>query len=418
MILPRMLRIRQQFATTSVGDVAATVMRELNQLNLAGQIQSGETVAIPVGSRGIANIAEIVKAMVDFCRACSAVPFVVPAMGSHGGGTADGQRAILEKYGVTESFIGAEIRSSMETVIVEQSPHGFPIHFDKHAFSADHVLVCGRVKPHTSFVGDVESGLHKMLLIGLGNQQGANLYHRAVQDFSWPEIAATSGPIVLEKCRVLAGLAILENANDETGMIAAVSPTDFFDREKELLIIAKEWLPRLPFPQIDLLIVDAIGKNISGTGMDTNVIGRKFHDHSATENDAVNCKRIFVRSLTAETNGNACGLGIAEFTNQRTIDSVDYEASRLNGITSGHPSAVAMPIAFSTDRDTIEAALQTVGLAGPQELRVVQITDTLRLGELLVSEAFAAESAARDDLEIVTGPEEMPFDAANNLLPL
>jgi hypothetical protein len=256
------------------------------------------------------------------------------------------------------------------------------------------------------------------MLIGLGKHAGAKIYHRAIQDFSWLEIVTAVATKVLEKCNVIAGLAILENAYDETGMLAAVAPEDLLEREKELLVVAKQWMPRLPFGQIDLLVVDEIGKNISGSGMDTNVIGRKFRDHAATDKDSVRCKRIFVRGLTEETHGNSCGLGMAEFTNQRTIESVNLEATRINALTGGHPTAAALPIAFSTDRDVIDAALQTVGLAEPEDTRVVQVSNTLHVGEVLVSEAYVDEIESRTDLELVSGPDEMEFDADENLIPV
>jgi len=416
--VPRMMRIRQKFDATRLDDVPGEVHRQLETLNLGEKIQPGETVAITAGSRGIANIAEIIKACVDHFKSLGAVPFIVPAMGSHGGGTADGQRAIIESYGISEEFTGAEIRSSMETVVVDRTPQGIPVHFDKHAYEADHVLVCGRVKPHTGFVGEIESGLHKMMLIGLGKHNGAKIYHRAIQDFSWLEIVQAVADKVLERCKVIAGLAIVENAYDETGQIAAVAPHEFLQREKELLVTAKAWMPRLPFEKIDLLIVDEIGKNISGSGMDTNVIGRKFRDHYPTPKDEVACKRIFVRGLTAETHGNACGLGIAEFTNQRTIDAVDLNATRINVLTGGHPTAAALPIALQTDREVIDAALQTVGLVDPEDALVVQISDTLHVGEVLVSEAFREEVESRDDLELLDRPQPMEFDLDDNLIPV
>eukprot|EP00913_Durusdinium_trenchii_P023348 g21926.t1 len=363
--------IEHKFDAPRVADVAAEVAAQLSSLNLGSKIQSGDTVAITAGSRGIANIAEIIKAAVDHFKSLGAVPFIVPAMGSHGGGTAEGQREIIEGYGITEEYTGAEIRSSMETVVVDKTPHGIPVHFDKNAYEADHVLVAGRVKPHTGFVGEIESGLHKMMLIGLGKHEGAKIYHRAIQDFSWLEIVTAVAETVLAKCDVIAGLAILENAYDETGQIAAVAPGDFLKREKELLVTAKEWMPRLPFKLIDLLIVDEIGKNISGSGMDTNVIGRKFRDHAATDLDSVRCKRIFVRGLTPETHGNSCGLGMAEFTNQRTIDSVDLKITRINAVTGGHPTAAALPAATETDREAIESALSTVSLAAPSRPEII-----------------------------------------------
>ncbi len=415
MDFPQMLRVRQKFDAPRIDDVAGTVDTQLQGLELGSCVQAGDSVAITAGSRGIANIATITKAAVDHFKQLGAVPFVVPAMGSHGGGTAEGQREILAGYGITEEAMGADIRSSMETVIVDETPQGIPVHFDKQAFEADHVLVCGRVKPHTGFVGVIESGLHKMMLIGLGKHNGAKIYHRAIQDYSFLEIIRAVGDSVLAKCGVVGGLAIVENAYDETGLIEAVAPKNFFEREQVLLETAKQWMPRLPFPEVDLLIVDRIGKDVSGTGMDTNVIGRKYNDHAATDKDDVACRRIFIRGLTEATHGNATGIGLAEFTNRRTIESVDQRITAINTITGGHPSAAMLPIAFETDKEVVGEALQTVGLAEPHETRVIQISDTLHLGELLISNAYAAEIAGRDDLEILTGPDAMSFDANGNL---
>lgn len=413
--LPQMYRVRQAFAAPRVTDVAGEVERQLGRLQLSSRVVPGETVAITAGSRGITNIAEITRAIVAHFRGIGARPFVVPAMGSHGGGTPEGQREILEGYGLTEQFLGAEIRASMETVVVDTTPQGIPVHFDRHAYEADHVLVAGRIKPHTGFVGEIESGLHKMMLIGLGKHAGAKIYHRAIQDYSFLEIIRAVAEVVLQKCKVVAGVAIVENSRDETALIEAVAPHDFFEREKALLRLARQWMPRLPFKDCDLLIVDEIGKDISGTGMDTNVVGRKYNDHAATERDDVRCRRIFVRSLTEATHGNATGIGLAEFTNRRTAEAVDHVKTRINCLTGGHPTAAMIPIVFETDREAVEAALQTIGLVEPARARIIQISNTLHVSEVLVSEAYAPQLAERPDLAIVSGPAPMAFDAAGNL---
>ncbi len=415
MTYPRMLRIKQHFEGPCVEDIPATVEAQLASLQLGEKIKPGETVAITAGSRGIANIAVIIKAAVDHIKSLGAVPFIVPAMGSHGGGTPEGQRGIVEGYGITEDYTGAEIRSSMETVIVDKTPQGIPVHFDKHAYDADHVLVCGRVKPHTGFVGEIESGLLKMMLIGLGKHAGAKIYHRAILDYSFGEIITAVADSVLDKCGIVAGLAIVENAYDQTALLAAVAPENFVSREKELLKQAKQWMPRLPFDKVGLLIIDEIGKDISGSGMDTNVIGRKYSDHCATDKDDVSVKRIFVRGLTYETHGNACGLGLAEFTNSRTVQSVDQNITTINSLTGGHPSAAMIPVHYDSDREVLDAALPTTGLADAPDARVIHISNTLHVGEVLVSEAYLAEIESRDDLEIIDGPSEMQFDANGNL---
>ena len=418
MSFPRMLRLSQKFEGPELADVQQETRSQLAALELGDKIRPGESVAITAGSRGIANIASIIKAASRHLKDIGAQPFVVPAMGSHGGGTAEGQQEILHSYGVTEEYTGAPIRSSMETVIVDTTPQGIPVHFDRHAYEADHVVVCGRVKPHTGFVGPIESGLHKMMLIGLGKHQGAKIYHRAIKDFSFLEIILAVADVILSKCRVAAGLAIVENAYDETALIEAVAPDRFFEREKELLKLAQLWMPRLPFPEVDLLVVDEIGKNISGSGMDTNVVGRKFNDHGATEDDTVNCKRIFVRGLTRETHGNACGIGMAEVTNQRTVDQANLVATRINALTGGHPSAAAVPIAFDSDREAMLAILETVGLVDPVDSGIIQIANTLKLGEVLVSEKYSPQVRERSDLDVVSGPDAMAFDANGNLAPV
>ncbi len=412
---PRMIRVRQQFESRRLDDVAGEVDRQLARLELGGTIRPGQSVAITVGSRGIANIATITKAIVDHVRKLQATPFIVPAMGSHGGGTAAGQREIVEGYGISEEFLGCEIRSSMETVIVETTPQGIPVHFDRNAHSADHVIVAGRVKPHTGFVGEIESGLHKMMLIGLGKHEGAKIYHRAIQEFSFMEIIRAVADVVLRRCRVAAGVAIVENAYDETALIEAVAPDHFFEREKALLEMARRWMPRLPFAFCDLLIIDEIGKNISGTGMDTNVVGRKYNDHAATDRDDVRCKRIFVRSLTPATHGNATGIGIAEFTNRRTADAVDADKTRINCITGGHPTGGMMPLVYDRDREAIEAALQTIGLVDSPRARVMQISNTLHVAEVLVSEAYQSELTERADLTPLGPASPMAFDPDGNL---
>ena len=415
---PRMLRIRQKFPAERLEDIPGETRRQLERLQLADNVRRGDSVAVTAGSRGIANIDVVLKSIVGHLQGLGARPFIVPAMGSHGGGTAEGQREILAGYGVTPERMGCEIRSSMETVIVDQTPQGIPVHFDKYASEADHVVVCNRVKPHTGFVGEIESGLHKMMLIGLGKHEGAKIYHRAILNYSFMEIITAVAASVLKKCRVVAGVAIVENAYDETLLVEAVPPDQFFQREPELLKLAVASLPRLPFTDTDLLIVDRIGKNISGTGLDTNVVGRKFNDHVATERDNVRVRRIFVRGLTEETHGNATGIGMTEFTNERTIAQVDRKKTAINCITGLHPTAAMLPIAFETDREVVEAALQTIGLIEPPDARVVQISDTLHLGEVLVSEAYLPEIRERADLEILTDPQPMAFDAGGNLPPV
>jgi hypothetical protein len=411
-----MFRVRQQFEGPRVDDIPATVQAELARLRLAGRIQPGQSVAVTMGSRGIANIHWIIKAAVAHLKSIGAKPYIVPAMGSHGGGTAEGQRAIVEAYGVTEEFVGCPIRASMETVIVCQTPEGIPVHFDRHAYEADHVLVCGRVKPHTGFVGDIESGLMKMMLIGLGKHEGAKIYHRAITDYSFPQIVRSVAGQVLKKCRVVAGLGIVENGYDETALIRAVHPEELEQREKELLVLAKKWMPRLPFDQADVLIIDEIGKNISGSGMDTNVVGRKFNDRKAADDEYPKVKRIFVRGLTEETHGNAAGIGIAEFCTTRCVEQIDYKITKINCLTGGHPSGAMTPLYYDTDREVLDAALSVIGLVPPPQARLLWIPNTLHLAEVECSAAYWNQAREREDLSILAEPRDLVFDDEGNLV--
>ena len=412
---PQIFRVRQHFEAPRVEDPAAEVHAQLQRLNLVERVRPGQSVAITAGSRGIANIAAILRAAVEHLKSLGAEPFLVPTMGSHGGGTAEGQRLVIESYGITEEFCGCPIRSSMETVVVCQAAEGFPVHFDRHAFEADHVLVCGRVKPHTLFAGEIESGLMKMMLIGLGKCAGAGVYHNAIQDYSFDQIVRSVAHEVLGKCRIVAGLAIVENAYDQTARIEAVPPADFERREKELLVLARQWMPRLPFRYVDVLLIDRIGKDISGVGMDANVVGRKFNDHKAVDGEFPKVKRICLRGLTSQTHGNAIGLGLAEFCRSQLLRETDFHAVRVNAVVAGHIAAAMPPLDYETDREMLEVALGTIGLRQPPDARFLWIPDTLHLAEVECGAAYLDEARQRDDLEILVPPRELPFDAAGNL---
>jgi hypothetical protein len=412
---PQTFRVRQHFDAQRVEDIPTTVENELARLELGEKILPGQTVAITAGSRGIANIAKIIHAVVKHFQKLGAKPFIVPAMGSHGGGTAAGQQELIEGYGITEQAMGCPIRSSMETVIVCQAEEGFPVHFDKFAFGADHVCVVGRIKPHTGFVGDIESGLMKMMLIGLGKHEGAKIYHRVIMNYSFGQIVRSVAREVLAKCRVVAGLGIVENAYDQTALLKAVAPHEFEDREKELLVLAKQWIPRLPFNMAHILLVDQIGKNISGAGMDTNVIGRKYNDHVAMEHEWPKVKRICIRDLTDATHGNGTGIGMSEFCRTRCIEKLDVKITRINCLTGGHPTAAMLPLDYPTDREMLDMALPTIGMIEPDRVALQWIHNTLEVAELECSSVYWNEAKSRTDLTILTDPRPLPFDANGNL---
>ncbi len=415
MAYPQFFRVRQKFPRPRVDDIPGEVERQLANLNLQEKVKPGQSVAVTAGSRGIANIHIITKAVIDHLKRLGTQPFIVPAMGSHGGGTAEGQRAIVEGYGMTEEFLGCPIRASMETVIICETKEGIPVHFDKFAYEADHVLVVGRIKPHTNFVGDIESGLMKMMLIGLGKHEGAKIYHRAINDYSFGQIVRSVAGRVLEQCGILAGLGIVENGYDETALLAAVAPQDFEAREKELLRQAKEWMPRLPFRTADLLIIEDFGKNISGSGMDTNVVGRKFRWHEAADDEWPKIKRIWVRSLTEETHGNAAGIGGAEYCSRRVLDQIDLEITKINCITGGGPIGAMLPVSYDTEREIMDSALSTVGLVAPENSAIMWIHNTLHVAEVECSARYLEEAQTRDDLEIVTPLRALPWTASGDL---
>lgn len=412
---PSIFRVRQSFDVPHIDDVPGEVESQLAQLHLGDRIRPGASVAISAGSRGVANIPVIIRAIARHLRTLGAQPFIVPAMGSHAGAQADGQRALIERYGVTEEFCGCPIRSSMETVIVCQAAEGFPVHFDRHAYEADHVVVCARIKPHTSFVGEIESGLMKMMLIGLGKHAGAQIYHRVIKDYSFGQILRSVGREVLAQCKIVAGLGIVENAYDQTAQLTAVRPDEFEQRERELLRLARQWMPRLPFAAADLLLIDEIGKEISGTGLDTNVVGRKFGIHEAGPDEYPKIRQIAIRSLSEETHGNATGLGLVEFCRTRVLRQRNDAVTRLNSLTGGHSIAAMTPLDYETDREILETALSQIGLTESANVKLMWIRNTLDLSEVECSVAYLAEARQRPDLQVIREPSPLRLDAAGQL---
>jgi hypothetical protein len=413
---PEMCRVRQALERPQVADLQAEIDREMRRIGLAGRVSPGQSVAVTAGSRGIMKIPLILRAVVRHFQMLGAKPFIVPAMGSHGGGTPEGQRKVLKSLGVTEESCGCEIRASMETVVVCEAKEGFPVHFDKQAFGADHVFVVNRVKPHTGFAGDVESGLLKMMLIGLGKHEGAIVYHRVIVNHSFGQIVRSVANEVLSKCRIAGGLAVVENAYDETAVVKAVTPSEFEAREKELLVLAKRWLPRLPFDRADVLVIDEMGKNISGAGFDTNVVGRKFNDHVAWEGEFPKITRIAVRRLTPQSEGNASGIGIAEFCRSQLLRDMDKHYTRTNCLTAGHVTAAMLPLDYETDREMLGAALGAIGYVAPTNARMMWIRNTLDIGEVECSAAYLGEAAKRSDLEVITPPRALAFGEDGNLV--
>jgi len=417
MDFPDMIRLRQTFDRTMVTDIPGAVQAELKKLALGQRVRPGQRIALTGGSRGVANIALILKSAADYLKSLGARPFIFPAMGSHGGATAEGQTAMLAHYHVTEAFTDAPILSSMETVEISKTQDGVPVFIDKNAFEADGIIVVNRIKPHTKFKAPIESGLMKMMAIGMGKQKGAEYYHKAAIQYTFPKIIVDVGREVLKKVPILCGLGLVENGYDQTAAIAAVLPEELEEREKELLVLAKKMMPRLPFNEIDLLIIDEMGKDISGTGIDPNVTGRN-RDILGVFPHPVNVRRLFVRDLTPFSGGNATGIGLADLTTKRLVDKIDRLSTYMNCITGISLEKAAIPMHFETDRECIQVALGSVGLIPPRKSRIVRIKNTLQLDEVEVSEIYGGEIPSRPDLEILEGPRPMSFDVRGNLIPL
>jgi hypothetical protein len=414
-----MLRIRQSFERPRVSDITTGVNMALDQLDLGSRIRPGQTVALTAGSRGIANIPLILRGVADHLKKLGSRPFIVPAMGSHGGGTAEGQVKILTSYGITEEAVGVPVRASMEVIEVGQTTEGFPVYLDRIASTADHIGVVGRVKPHTGYHGPVESGLLKMMMIGLGKHVGALAYHRILLEYPYDQVVRSVGKTLLSQAPIAFGLAIVENAYDETAVLEAVAPVNFEAREERLLALARRSLAQLPWSTADLLIVDEIGKDISGSGMDTNVVGRKRAQRlQPSSGDQPKMRLIFVRGLTERTHGNATGIGLADFTTTRLVRATDYRSTVINCLTAGYPEGAFTPVHFDTDRDVIEAALKIIGMREPKEARILRIRNTLALEEMEISEPCLDQPEPRNKFERMEAARSLVFDATGNLPPL
>src|SRR5437762_1978392 len=414
MALPRMLKIRQTFPRARVADLPRAVAQALGAAALP--IKRGDTVAVGAGSRGIANIDVIVGATVRWLRDLGAKPFVFPAMGSHGGGTSEGQLSVLAHYGITEATMGCPVRATMEVEQVGEAL-GLPVWLDRFAAGADWIGLVNRIKPHTDFKGTSESGLFKMMTIGLGKWKGAVQYHRANVNHGYETVITSVGREMLGKARIGFGLGVVENGYDETAVIEAFGARDLEEGERRLLKSAREWMAKLPFSPIDVLIVEQIGKNISGSGMDTNVIGRPTNPFEPFPADP-KILWIVALDITEESYGNATGLGNADFTTRRLVDKIDMKPTLINCITACAPNGAKVPATYETDREAIETALSCIGLTPPDKARVIRIKNTLMIGEIEVSETFLPDVAKRSDLTALGDPTELGFDVAGVLRPL
>jgi hypothetical protein len=415
--LPDLALLRQRFPRPRVDDVSAQVAATLDSAEVAAKIRPGARIAIATGSRGVAEIATIVRAVVAALRCYGANPFVIPAMGSHGGATPEGQVAVLESLGVTEAYVGAPVVSSLDVDVLGTLPNGIPVHIDRAAHAADGIVVVNRVKPHTDFNAPIESGLSKMIAIGLGKHAGALTIH------SWgldgmkryiPEVAK----FAIAHSAILFGVAVVENAFDEVAEIAVIQPEGIGNEpEQWLLQRAKAMMPRLPWDELDILVIDEMGKNISGAGMDTNIIGRLRSDEQKVT--AAKITNITVHDLTEESHGNAIGLGFADFTTQRLLEKVDFQSIYINAVTAGVTSIEAgkVPMVFATDREAIAASIRTSGRADPTQVSLARVENTLRLEYILASAPALEHLRPGSDVEILSTSLPFPIEPDGTLTP-
>ncbi|CAM3442982.1 lactate racemase domain-containing protein [Marinicrinis lubricantis] len=409
--IPKMLKIRQRFNDDKLADPIAVVKKECRKPGAVDSIQPGQQVAVCVGSRGINHIADITKAVLEEIIAMGAHPFIVPCMGSHGGATAEGQAEVLHHLGIDEQTMGVPVRSTMEVVKIDQMPNGLPVYVDKYASEADAIVVINRVKPHTAFRGKIESGIMKMISIGLGKQKGAEACHQLGFKYM-AQFVPEMAQLMMSKLPIKFGVALVENAYDETCHVEVLPAAQIYERETELLEMAKSRMPRILFDQIDVLVIDYIGKNISGDGMDPNITGR-YPTPYATGGPDVN--KMVVLDLTKESKGNANGVGTADFTTQRLIDKMDKPGTYMNGLTSTVCAPTKIATTLENDMLAVKAAVKTCNILDYNTCRLVRLRDTLHLGEIEISVNLLEEAKQHPDIEILSEPYAWQFDEAGFL---
>lgn len=403
--LPKMVKVEQKFYAPELADVASEVHKVIDQANVLDRVTKGDRVAIAVGSRGVADIEILVREVVKVVKSVGGTPFIVPAMGSHGGASGEGQKEVLEDLGVTEEFVGAPIIASMAVVKVGELPNGLPVYVDKHAYEADHIVIINRIKAHTAFRGPVESGLLKMLTIGLGKQKGAeaaHLYGFEHMAEHVPEMAK----IILKNVNFLFGLGSIENAYDHVAKIVALPAERIIAEEPDLLLEAKDIMAKLMFKEIDVLVVDEIGKDISGDGMDPNITGRYATPYATGGPDV---KRIVVLGLTKKTHGNANGLGMADVTTKDVFDSIEWHKGFANSLTSTVTNVVKVPMFMETKELAVKAAVKVCNSFDMNTVRIVRIKNTLDIKEIWVSESLLEEIKDKNDFEILGNPTVMSY---------
>ena len=417
MELPHMIRVKQTFDATTLDNIYEEIHSQVENLGLEKVIKKGQTVAVACSSRGLSNYPIIVKAVISALKQTDLQPFIIPAMGSHGAATAEGQKRVLEHLGINETEVGAPIKSSLEVVQIGETDDQIPVYLDKLAAEADHMVLINRIKKHTEFDHEFESGLIKMMGIGIGKQAGAATYHEAMLTYGYPHVLLTVAHKIMEHSNLLFGVGSVENGYGRTATIGICPRDRLEDMEKELLKTAKAYAPGLPFDEADIIILDELGKDISGTGFDTKVVGRIGLPLVTNDPESPKIKRIVVCDLTAGSEGNAVGVGIADVITRRLLDKIDMDALNINTITGVCPEMGKIPLTMKNDKEAIEVAIKCVGLIPCDRLKIIRIKNTSFLSEVEVSEAYEEELASRADLEVIIEKRAMNFDTDGNLLP-
>jgi hypothetical protein len=410
-----MATVHQSFDDAHINDVEKAVHEQIVRPESAAQVRPGMSIAIGAGSRGIANIGITVRATVQALRGLGAKPFVFPAMGSHGGATAKGQQAVLAGYDITEENVGAPIRATMDTVLIGEMEDGTPVHMDRYAHEADGVVLINRIKPHTSFRGPIESGVVKMMVIGMGKIQGATHMHAHGMDI-FPEVLPRVATFIMERTSILFSIGMIENAYDQTAIVETILPDTLLKREVELQAKAKSLMGRLYFSDIDILLIDRMGKEISGAGFDPNITGRNHRGVIGFDDPRV--QKIVVLDLTKMTKGNATGLGLADVITRKLYDAIDYPSTYANVITSAYLDGALIPIAMPTDQQALQLAIKTLVRVKPGQARIVRIRDTLTIDKISVSEPMLAEVKQHPDMSIIGELEPFNFTSDGALEPI
>ena len=416
MVYPQIARISQPIDTAKVSDIRQIIADEMERLRLRDRVKPGARVALSAGSRGITDNVEVTKAVIDELNKVGARPVIIPSMGSHGGATAEGQAEMLEGLGLSEKTLGIPMVSSMDVVEIGTTDEGIPVVFSKDALACDHVIVINRIKPHTEFSGRIESGLTKMLVIGMGKHEGAIRTHNWAVRFGYERTLLSSADLLIKKVPVAMGIGIVENGLGQAARIEAVSPENFVEEEVRLLDYARTTCPHLPFDKLDVLIVDEGGKEISGTCMDTKVIGRIMNIYEPPLTHP-HITRIILLDITDTSHGNGLGVGLADFITRKLADKLNRSITDLNCVTAVTPEKARLPIIAETDREAVNQAIATAGPVTPDDIRLCWIKNTMKLDTMYVSKALLEEVSTRDGLKKLSDLNPMNFSGAGDLVP-